>query len=269
MKWSDGNEVTTDDVKFWWEDVMLQQGHHRRCPLPYLIRPAGRRRLEAGRAHDRRQVHLEGEVPGPEPAPADRDRQERRRHGRPTRRPASSSPSHYLKKFHPQVRPGRQGRRSTRWRPTEAADLGRPVGQGRHTGGADRLLVPQPGPAGRQPPGRSTKPLPADPVRDGAQPLLLAGRRPATSCRTSTRSSTPSTTTPRCFKLWIAQGKIDMQMRGMSTSAPTRSTRRTRARAATASCNWRAARPRPTSRTATCPTRCWPSCSTRPTSARR
>ena len=34
IKWSDGTELTTDDVKFWWEDIMGNTGadaRHRRC----------------------------------------------------------------------------------------------------------------------------------------------------------------------------------------------------------------------------------------------
>ena len=37
IKWSDGDELTTDDVKFWWEDIMgnkdlIPPSRRRTCP---------------------------------------------------------------------------------------------------------------------------------------------------------------------------------------------------------------------------------------------
>ena len=91
------------------------------------------------------------------------------------------------------------------------------------------------------PPGRSTSRSPADPVRMERNPYFWQVDTEGNQLPYIDASSTPSIENNEVLKLWIARARSTAE-RGTSTSASTRSSRRTRARATTGPSSWRSAR---------------------------
>ena len=96
LKWSDGHPWSTEDILFWWEDMVLNEEH---TELPPDEARSGKGTLMTMKAID--EVTLSLSFDAPAPLTADRLAMwVKRGNG-----PSWMEPKHYLKQFHPKYNP--------------------------------------------------------------------------------------------------------------------------------------------------------------------
>ena len=195
----------------------------RHPALPYLDRQRIGNEWKPADADDRRQVHLEGEVPGPNPLLPIGIAKSGGNHGAPERglHRASSRRRHYLKQFQPKYANGgkedldkmAQEKKLQSWVDLwgKGGDMDGPIGQ----------LPAQPGPADAQRLEDRRRCLPADPIRMVRNPYYWQVDDQGNQLPYIDAVEHAFFENAEVFKLWIAQGKIDCQNRSVDVGAYT------------------------------------------------
>jgi peptide/nickel transport system substrate-binding protein len=216
MKWSDGVEVTTEDVRFYHEDVELNP-EVRPTPKDPLHRQRVGNEYQLAQFEYLDKYAFKAVYPAPAPLiPIT------------IARGGTSSivggagylgPAHYLKKHLPKYAPVEELNKlaSARGLPSWQASWGQ---AGDFTQGwvANWFVNPD------LPvlfPWRCAKPAPADPMVAERNPFYWQVDSSGNQLPYIDRIEHSLYENPEVLKLWVAQGKIDMQMRYMDTSAYT------------------------------------------------
>lgn len=210
LKWSDGVEVTTDDVKFWWEDF---QNNKDLMPAPgHLIR-----QKIGGENKDATLTIVDKytwKVKYAAPFPLLPMNIATIGSGTDTTNPGYILPSHYLKKFLPKNTPVDElnklatDRKLTNWQALWGAggNLRGPI--------ADWFLNPD------LPviyPWKAKSPAPADPMTMERNPYYFQVDSAGNQLPYFDEVDHALYSSQEVLNLWIASGKIDMQMRNLST----------------------------------------------------
>ncbi len=213
VKWSDGQEVTTDDAKFWYEDVQLNKDL---TPVPSFVISQninGQIKMADVTFPDKYTV----KVTYPTPNPLLPIRIAKNGGGMPGVA-AFLAPAHYLKKFHPKYADKAeldklvQAQKLTSWTDLwgKAGDFQGPI--------AFWFLNPD------LPviiPWKIDKPTPADPVVMVRNPYYWQVDTEGNQLPYIDRIEHAFFDNFEVLKLWVASGKIDAQMRHMDPGAYT------------------------------------------------
>ena len=211
IKWSDGKEVTTEDVK------LLLRGHGR-ATRTSSRRPTPRSRQRIGDEWKIATLNVvdkytfKVQVRRAQPAAADRDGQD----GRPaasTTPPGFVPPSHYLKQFHPKY--ANVDELEPAGGDQEAARLAGPVGHGGDLEGPIVFWFVNPDVPVLDP-WKTTVPAPADPNVMERNPYYWQVDSDGNQLPYIDRVEHSLFENHEVLNLWVAQGRIDMQMRHMS-----------------------------------------------------
>lgn len=213
VKWSDGVEVTTDDVKFWWEDIELFKDI-RPTPSQFIRQKVGDQWQLAQLAIVDKYTF---KIKYPRPYPLLPIQLAKSGSGLPGN-PAFVAPSHYLKKFHPKYtkvedleRLAKERKLST-WGDLwgKAGDLQGPI--------PFWFLNPD---LPVVTPWKIVKPTPADPVVMERNPYYWQVDTEGHQLPYIDRIEHAFFENQEVFNLWIASGKIDMQGRHVSVGSYT------------------------------------------------
>jgi peptide/nickel transport system substrate-binding protein len=213
IKWSDGVELTTDDTRFWWEDVALDKDI---SPLPsFMVQQKVGSEYKPAELTIVDRYTARVKFPAPNPLlPITIAKQ-----GGGLRASAPLiAPSHYLKKFHPKYAKKEEldklatDRKLSSWVDLwgKAGTLEGPI--------AFWFLNPELPVIN---PWKIDKPTPADPCVMVRNPYYWQVDAAGNQLPYIDAIEHAYYDQNEVFKLWIASGKIDMQMRGLDAGAYT------------------------------------------------